>query len=122
MIRDSDLWRAVIESVRRPHTSQGFLYAIKEMNPNWNGVPPPKINWSLDHAKNWGYTLQPGHDPSVALWFATTGPPQSLDSSMCNSMCYTCGGLNHSQNYCPLRRCKQCLQYGHSTQVCLLST
>ncbi len=89
------------------------------MNVNCNGGPPPKINWSLDHAKNWGYTVQPGNDPSVALWFATTAPPHLPAYP---GMCYTCGCPNHSQNYCPLRRCKQCLQYGHSTKVCLLNT
>ncbi len=32
--------------------------------------------------------------------------------------CYFCDYARHSQNYCPLRKCSICSQYGHSCKVC----
>lgn len=32
--------------------------------------------------------------------------------------CYHCDYAQHSQNYCPLKKCHICQQYGHSYKVC----
>lgn len=32
--------------------------------------------------------------------------------------CYYCDYARHSQNYCPLKQCTRCFQYGHSAKVC----
>lgn len=32
--------------------------------------------------------------------------------------CYICDYEKHNQNYCPLRYCLVCRQYGHSDKVC----
>ncbi len=34
-------------------------------------------------------------------------------------VCYFCRRRNHSQKYCPLRRCMRCHAFGHSHQVCM---
>jgi len=36
--------------------------------------------------------------------------------------CFICSGRHHSSNYCPLRQCYACGQYGHSRRVCGLAT
>jgi len=32
--------------------------------------------------------------------------------------CYCCDYARHSQNYCPLKLCYNCKEYGHSIKVC----
>jgi hypothetical protein len=32
--------------------------------------------------------------------------------------CYFCDYSRHSQNHCPLRKCRECRNYGHSEKVC----
>jgi hypothetical protein len=35
-----------------------------------------------------------------------------------SNLCYKCGSTKHSQNFCPLRFCTVCRDYGHSANVC----
>jgi hypothetical protein len=39
-----------------------------------------------------------------------------------NGYCYYCDCPKHSQNYCPLRLCPVCNEYGHSIKVCPKNT
>lgn len=32
--------------------------------------------------------------------------------------CYQCGGIGHSQKFCPGKQCTRCRCYGHSEQTC----
>ena len=32
--------------------------------------------------------------------------------------CFLCGINGHSQNYCPLKKCESCGEFGHSDKVC----
>ena len=32
--------------------------------------------------------------------------------------CYLCGNTAHSQNFCPLTRCRTCGAFGHTDKVC----
>lgn len=35
--------------------------------------------------------------------------------------CFLCSGRHHSQNFCPLRQCSVCREYGHSHKVCTVT-
>lgn len=71
-----------------------------------------KVRWSMDDIARWNYTVRYGTDTPEA-------PTQPLESRFMGH-CYSCGCAKHSQNYCPIRRCKHCLMYGHSSKVCPL--
>jgi hypothetical protein len=76
-----------------------------------------KICWSLDRIKEWDYTLERGNDHPL-IHFINANLQQKYPKFY--GYCYSCGCPMHSQNFCPIRRCKQCLMYGHSLKVCPL--
>lgn len=59
------------------------------------------------------YLIWPGNDQKT---FANA----LRRTSDFQGICYACGVLYHSQSFCPLRFCRRCKQYGHTSRVCPL--
>lgn len=67
--------------------------------------------------------LQPPYFTHAALhgtypMFAAAPVDLKPKAAMFYGDCFLCSGRHHSQNYCPLRQCSVCHQYGHSKRVC----
>jgi len=73
--------------------------------------------WNLEKSPDWQYTLEHGSEYSIIQFINAHKEKQVCDFY---GYCYTCGCPMHFQNYCPVKRCKQCLLYGHSSKVCPL--
>jgi hypothetical protein len=90
-------------------------------------VNPEKINKkptedypvlrNLYYPKECTYSLESGSDSPLLQILQSF---EYRQSPKFYGYCYSCGCPMHSQNYCPIRRCKQCLQFGHSSKVCPL--
>jgi len=55
-------------------------------------------------------------DSSVAT--TPTIPSVRPKAVIFHGECFLCSGRHHSQNFCPLRQCSICHEYGHSHKVC----
>lgn len=53
-------------------------------------------------------------------YYRVTPLPNNYNTHF-KGICYLCKVPNHSQKYCPLRFCKRCCTFGHSSDVCLLT-
>lgn len=73
------------------------------------GAPSPAVRGrrATTHTTRWGLET---FDPSNYVRRAAA-------HSVFYGTCYTCLYPNHSQKFCPLRRCK-CGRWGHTDQVC----
>ena len=83
--------------------------------PEENKAAPVLRN--LYYPKECTYSLESGTDSPLLQILQSF---QYRQSPKFYGYCYSCGCPMHSQNYCPIRRCKQCLQFGHSSKVCPL--
>ena len=57
------------------------------------------------------------YDYEVKLKNDNPKPPLIIPPQF-NGYCYYCDYARHSQNYCPLKLCYKCGEYGHSIKVC----
>lgn len=64
------------------------------------------------------YILEAGEDDTILQSVLISTQPKLNPKFL--GYCYSCGCPLHSQNYCPIRMCRYCFQYGHSTKVCPL--
>lgn len=76
-----------------------------------------KIRWVPDFLENVSYHVSVGNYKPVQEYLAEQNKKQVPKFF---GYCYYCSAPMHSQNYCPARQCRKCLQYGHSTKICPL--
>lgn len=43
---------------------------------------------------------------------------ESNEANKFQGYCYFCDYDKHSQNFCPLKQCKYCFRFGHSSRIC----
>lgn len=108
------------------------LFNSAEMNNNNSGIDVSnmtaveKNNGSVIRKKSFfndtiscDYRLHYGkeHQNLLPKFLIFENFPETLKNNF-TGCCYYCSQPCHSQNFCPIRQCNICLEYGHSSKVC----